>query len=75
MKVPELVTKTITVTITTKDSADIFILTNKLIEKELVISAQDKKIESKNKWIKWLIIVTIGLSIPYIIKLIKILKL
>ena len=75
VKVPELVTKTITVTKVVEDSAKIFLLTKKLIEKELVISAQDKKIESKNKWIKWLIIVTIVLSIPYIIKLIKILKL
>jgi glutaredoxin 2 len=74
VKVPELVTNTITKIITTEDTDKINKLTKKLTDKDLVIVALEKKIEKKNKWIKWLIIVSIALSIPYILKLIKIIK-
>jgi glutaredoxin 2 len=74
VKVPELVTNTITKIITTEDTDKINKLTKKLTDKDLVIVALEKKIEKKNKWIKWLIIVSIALSIPYILNLIKIIK-
>ncbi len=80
--VPQAV-RTITNTITqkVKDSAEIFILYDVLNGKDKVISDRDQKITDledkitrKNKRIKWLIIFLIGLSIPYIIRLVRLVK-
>lgn len=82
IKVPELVTKTIRVTERFEDSANIYLLkrdisalNSDLAKKDLTINDLTNTVQRKNKTLKWLWLIAIALSIPYIIKLVRIVKL
>lgn len=82
IKVPELVTKTIRVTERFEDSAKIYLLNKEISDKEKVLSAKNltisdltNTVQRKNKTLKWLWLILAALSIPYIIKLVRIIKL
>jgi len=82
IKVPELVTKTIRVTERFEDSANIYLLkrdisarNSDLAKKDLSINDLTNTVQRKNKTLKWLWLIVVALSIPYIIKLVRIVKL
>jgi len=66
--------QTITVTNTVEDSSNIFILKEEVTKCDNEKNKLEKKVHKRGKVIMWLIFLVIGFCIPYIIKIIKLLK-
>lgn len=66
--------QTITVVKTIEDSAKIFVLSDELKQCDNEKNKLESKVKKRGKVIMWLIFLVIGFCIPYIFKLIKLLK-
>lgn len=73
VKMPQEV-KTVTIVKQVEDSAKIFILQAQAAKDGQIIEKLNGTIKTRGTVIKWLIFLLIGLSIPYIIKLIRLWK-
>ena len=72
IKVPVTIpSKTITIVKEIEDLSKVVELDNKLTVSDKKIEVLQAKVKGKNKVILWLIIFLVGLSIPYIIKIVK----